>query len=522
MKNQTVKQILKKMSIVAAAAMLTVSAAACGTQTSSGTTSAAFTQTAAGNTSAQTSAGTVTAAQTVQAADAEDNKTENTGELTVTTDVAGGITEENGVYTIMAAGTYTFSGTLAEGQIVVDAADEKVEIVLSGATLTCSTDAVIKVIDADKVTITAADGTYNELNDTRAARTDEESEESAGAVYGKCDMVIAGTGSLVVNASYNNGIHTTKDLTVKDVTLKVTALNNAVKGNDSVTVESGEIIVISEDDGIVTENTDVSSKGNQRGIVTIAGGTVQIETGDDGIHAAYDVVITGGSVAIESGDDAIHADSNVTISDGTVQVSRSAEGIEGNVITIDGGDIWVYATDDGINAAAGTVTPHIQVNGGTLTVVTASGDTDGIDSNGTYTQTGGFVLVMGGAGMGGMAGSVDTDGAVTVTGGTLVALGGVASTPSGSSSVSTVIMNGQSFSAGTYTVTDASDNTVITFTVDGSYQGGWIASEALAQGSDYTLSVGGSSVYTWSQSSQTVGSAGNAGRGGMGGMGGRR
>ena len=449
------------MSIVAAVALLTVSAAACGTQTTSGTTFAAVTQTAAGSTSAQTSAGTVTAAQTVQAADAEDNKTENTGELTVTTDVAGGITEENGVYTIMDAGTYTFSGTLAEGQIVVDAADEKVGIVLSGATITCSTDAVIKVIDADKVTITAADGTYNELNDTRAARTDEESEEAAGAVYGKCDMVIAGIGSLVVNASYNNGIHTTKDLTVKDVTLKVTALNNAVKGNDSVTVESGEIIVISEDDGIVTENTDVSSKGNQRGIVTIAGGTVQIETGDDGIHAAYDVVITGGSVVISSGDDAIHAGSNVTVS-------------------------------------------------------------DGIDSNGTYTQTGGFVLVMGGAGMGGMAGSVDTDGAVTVTGGTLVALGGVASTPSGSSSVSTVIMNGQSFSAGTYTVTDASDNIVITFTVDGSYQSGWIASEALAQGSDYTLSAGGSAVYTWSQSSQTVGSAGNAVRGGMGGMGGRR
>ena len=385
----------------------------------------------------------------------------------------------------------------------------------------------------------------------------------------------------MVKAAYNNGVQSTKDLEVKNVTIKVTAANNAFKGNDSVSIESGQIILIAEDgDGIKTRDTDVSSKGNQRGIVTITGGTIDISAADDGIDAAYDAVIaeeaiinissesdsakgikaeneisitggllyieaaddalhansgtslengeagtgnitiSGGSLFLTTQDDAVHADGTLTIDDGSITVDTSREGLEGNVIEINGGTIDVYATDDGINAAGSASVPSITVNGGDVTVETGSGDTDTIDTNGNYTQTGGSVLALSSSGSGGMAGTVDANGSVSVTGGTIIALGGISGTPSGSG-CNTVFVSDQQFSAGTYQILDASGNVIADFTLDSSFNGGWISSESFAIGETYTITRDGSSFYSWTQNSQSEGSAGAmGGMGGFGGMGG--
>ncbi len=137
-------------------------------------------------------------------------------------------------------------------------------------------------------------------------------------------------------------------------------------------------------------------------------------------------------------------------------------------------------------------------------------------------MTGGTVLVLGGAQMGGMAGSVDTDGTVTVTGGTIVALGGICQLPQ-SGSVNTYVSNGTSFSAGEYRITDAGGNTIFSFTLSGSYSSCWIASDAFALSGSYTVEKDGSTFLSWTQSSATEGSSGNYGFGGFGGgHGGRR
>lgn len=57
--------------------------------------------------------------------------------------------------TIMDEGVYLLSGTLTDGQIVVDAGDtDKVQIVLCGADITSATSAAIYALAADKVFIT--------------------------------------------------------------------------------------------------------------------------------------------------------------------------------------------------------------------------------------------------------------------------------------------------------------------------------------------------------------------------------
>ena len=621
------------------------------------------TTTASGGETTITSGITKEDTDVTHADDAENYRVSITGNFTVTSDTSDGVTQSGSVYTITKAGEYTVAGLLSEGQLIVDAGDEdEVTIVLNGTSITCSSGSPIYVKNASEVKIKSEENSFNEVIDKRAEATEDSSDDAGNAaIYATCDLKLVGKGALVVTGNYNNGIQSKDDLSIKNVIVKVTAVNNAVKGNDAVDIESGNIIAISaKGDGIKTSNSSISNKGKQKGIVTITGGNIDIyaacdgidaaygvdisgdgnlniytdtyseyseevtssgsssgtstsrdssanktasantvsyvaasdtianapggfggnkaggdrpgmpgdfnESGnssgqsystkgikaeseinisgftinvcstDDGIHANSDsgvletgedgkgtIVINGGTITISSGDDGMHDDKQLDVNDGYINIVTSYEGLEAMTINLNGGKIYVYATDDGINACTGDgkTSPIINVTGGYIDVTTASGDTDGIDSNGNYVQTGGMVLVKGGSSSGNVSGSIDVDGTVTITGGTCVALGGICETPV--NSVNAYVLSSVSFSSGSYSLKDASGNEVISFTVDGSFSNGWICSDTLTTGTSYTLYRGSDSVADWTQESGTMGASGTGGFGGgnMGGMGGQ-
>lgn len=216
---------------------------------------------------------------------------------------------------------------------------------------------------------------------------------------------------------------------------------------------------------------DISAKGlKAENAVIITAGTVDIKAYDDAIHANNDgtldngssplgnVTISGGNITLYASDDAIHADYTLEISGGKTEVTYAYEGLEGNLIIVSGGETYVYATDDGVNATSGKSSPNITVSGGLLDVaVPTSGDTDGIDSNGSLTITGGTVIAKGPGSASGNAfgaAAVDTDGVVSITGGSLIIFGGIEKTPSGSPT-KTLCSSG-SVAAGTHTVSFAS------------------------------------------------------------------
>lgn len=595
--------------------------------------------------------------------DAENYRVSITGDFTVTSDTSDGVTQSGSVYTITKAGEYTVAGLLSEGQLIVDAGDEdEVTIVLNGASITCSSGSPIYVKNASEVKIKSEENSFNEVIDNRTEATEDSSDEAGNAaIYATCDLKLVGKGALVVTGNYNNGIQSKDDLSIKNVIVKVTAVNNAIKGNDAVDIESGNIIAISaKGDGIKTSNSSISNKGNQKGIVTITGGnidvyaacdgiyaaygvdisgdgnlniytdtyseyseevtspgsssgtstsrnssanktasvntvsyvaasdtianapggsggnkaggdrpgmpgdfnesgnssgqsystkgikaeseinisgfTINISSTDDGIHANSDsgvletgengkgtIVINGGSITISSGDDGMHADKQLYVNDGYINIVTSYEGLEAMTINLNGGKIYVYATDDGINACTGDgkTSPIVNVTAGYIDITTASGDTDGIDSNGNYVQTGGFVLVKGGSSSGNVSGSIDVDGTVTITGGTCVALGGICETPV--NSVNAYVLNSVSFSSERYSLKDSSGKEVISFTVDSTFSNGWICSDTLVTGTSYTLYRGSDSIADWTQEAGTMGASGTGGFGGgnMGGMGGQ-
>lgn len=197
-----------------------------------------------------------------------------------TTITFGAITEKS---------VYSISGEFY-GNIVIDVGEDyKFELDLEGFTITSYSECPIAILSGDKVTLSAKKETENYIYDLREEVGDE---GYSGSVYALCDLDIQGKGALYVKSENNNGIHTKDDLTVKNLTLQVDCIDNALKGNDSVTIQSGNITLIARaGDGIKTSNSDISSKGNQRGTVTINGGNILIYAACDGIDAAYDVVI---------------------------------------------------------------------------------------------------------------------------------------------------------------------------------------------------------------------------------------
>lgn len=163
------------------------------------------------------------------------------------------------------------------------------------------------------------------------------------------------------------------------------------------------------------DGTEYAVTKNSNYFIVIDGARVKINSSDDAIHTnSGNVLIKGGTLDLTTLDDGIHADELVKIDGGEITVNGSYEGIESAYVEINGGTIYITASDDGINAASDgeSVNEHIIISGGTITV-DASGD--GLDSNGTIYVSGGTLIVYGsttGADTG-----LDADGGILIDGG---------------------------------------------------------------------------------------------------------
>ena len=383
---------------------------------------------------------------------------------------ADGVTIDRDTITITAAGTYLLTGTLSDGQLIVDAGEnEKVQLVLSDASITCSGFAALYCRNADKVFVTTANGTENELISTGEFAAIDDSNID-GAIYAKCDLTLNGAGTLTVRSACGHGIVSKDDLAITSGSYLIDATKQGLSGKDSVRIAGGTLDITSGTDGIHAENDDTD-----KGFVFISGGTLTLSTGDDGIHANDALSISGGIVAI----------------------TQCYEGIESAVVDISGGDIDITASDDGINAADGTSTEMMQTNdncvltisGGTITI---NAEGDGVDSNGDLTVTGGTLLIDGSSNGGN--GALDYDGTGTITGGTVIALDqpGMAMNFGSTSTQATalVTLDSQQAAGNVVTLTDAEGNFLLTYTARKAFQSVLVSCPDMAVGSTYTLTAG--------------------------------
>lgn len=429
---------------------------------------------------------------------------------------------EDGVITIKAAGVYVLSGTLSDDTIVVDAGDDdKVQLVLDGASITAADYAAIYAKNADKVFVTLAEGTDNSLTVSGDyVQTDDNNVDAV--IFAKCDLTLGGSGSLTVKDTTGHGIVSKDDLVVTGGTYTIDSQDHCLNGKDSVRIADGTFNLSCDEDGIHAGNDD-----QQDGYVYIEGGDINISVGDDAIHAEGLLIITGGDI----------------------DITKCYEGVEGHKILVTGGDIDVVSSDDGFNAAGGSSSSdssddnkggfgggpggpgmggvdmdadydaYILITGGTINI---NADGDGIDSNGYLGITGGSIYVLGPSNNGN--GALDYGIYAAITGGEIVAVGGSGMAQGfgdESTQCSALINFDEWIDAGeTVTLTDSDGKEVFSYKVDKKFNSVVISTADMKQGETYTLTVGDqSSTFTLDDITYIEGSGGMQGPGGNSGNG---
>lgn len=232
----------------------------------------------------------------------------------------------DGVLFISGAGDYELSGDF-NGQICVNAGiDDNVHLIFNGVTLT-SAMAPLNIVNAKNVSITLAEGSVNSVTDSSDYTFEDDEDEPNAAIFSKCDLTINGTGELTVNGQYECGIRSKDDLIIVNGNITVYSVGDAIKGKDSLVIKDGIFTIQSNADGLKSNN----DKDADRGYVIIENGTFDITVADDGIHA----------------------ETWLQIYDGNITVNESYEALEGKKVEIYGGNLYLTASDDGINAASG-------------------------------------------------------------------------------------------------------------------------------------------------------------------------
>lgn len=473
---------------------------------------------------------------------------------------------------ITAEGTYVVSGE--HESITVSAPDTaKVRIILKNATVSNTSGPAIYIEKADKVFITACEGTVNTMSDGTSYTGDFKDTNVDGAIFSKTDLTLNGEGTLNITGNCKCGVVSKDDLIICGLNLTVKSTGCALEGKDCVKIKDAAITVSAGGDGIRSTNTEKSNKG----FVYIETGNIDMTSGNDGIQAATvlkaangsikitagggaadakqnsggrnmpgfggktqttddeestkglkagslilideggfevsskedsfhsngDIEINGGSFTAAAGEDGFHADNNLIINGGSITVSQSYEGLEGQKVTVTGGNIDITASDDGINAAGSSPSSStggrpgssdsnalITIGGGYI-VVNASGD--GIDSNGNVAITGGTLLVSGPADNGN--GAFDYGGEATVSGGTVIFCGssGMAQGFSDKSEQASFMYTlDSSASAGSsVALTDEKGNVIASFIPAKQYNNVVISTPSLKNGSSYKLVIGG-------------------------------
>ncbi|MND98820.1 hypothetical protein D3C80_911870 [compost metagenome] len=275
----------------------------------------------------------------------------------------GAALHDHGVL-ISSGGTYEISGTLDDGSIHVDAADQQVELVLNGVHITNTNGPAILFANSKEAIVTIQEGTDNILIDGGESEYD-------GVIYSTSSLTIQGGGNLTITGNNNEGIASEMHLNI----------------------EGGSIHVTAVDDGLNANNDNVSS-------ITVSGGYLYIESGGDGIDSNGTINISGGTVislsALTDASGGLDADGEVAISGGTV----IATGAKLSLPTSDSSQKSLLITYDNVQKADALVSIQNE-DRGILTFAPAKDYQVLLYSSGDITEGTAYDVYSGGSAAGG-------------------------------------------------------------------------------------------------------------------------
>ncbi len=253
-----------------------------------------------------------------------------------------------------------------------------------------------------------------QISDTSSDSEEEEISKEDAAKYDSNTTKITTGGVHEITGSHSSVIVDTAEevtLNLTDTTItsdggpaiyiaNAKSANIILNGTNNITTKTDEPL-----DGAIFSNVDLTLSGE---------GSLIINSNEHAIISETTVTINGGTYNLKAGGDGIHGDGMVVINGGTFDIN-SEESIEATYVKINDGTINIYAIDDGINASDKSDDYSIifEMNGGSVSIEMADGDTDAIDSNGDLIVTGGTINIK-------AQSAFDYDGTSKYTGGTII------------------------------------------------------------------------------------------------------
>jgi hypothetical protein len=280
-------------------------------------------------------------------------------------------TVEGSRITITTAGTYRLSGSLTDGQVIVNADKALVRLILNNVNIHCSSSAPVYVVDSKKTIIILEDGTQNTITDSSSYNVDSSGEPN-GAVFSKSDLSIYGKGALNVQAHYNDGIASKDGLVINsEGQITVNAVDDGIRGKDYLVVRNCHVTLNAGGDGLKSDDTEDVA----RGYVTIENGVLHVTAGRDAVDAQTDFLMKNGQFTAVAGGGSsnnvvegtstkgIKATVDLVIENGVFDIDSSDDAIHSNgTLTIHGGTFDLTTNDDGMHADGALVINNGVIN----------------------------------------------------------------------------------------------------------------------------------------------------------------
>lgn len=213
----------------------------------------------------------------------------------------------NTIIHITQAGTYQISGELEDGQLLIDAPEQDVTLILDNATIACQTAPAILIKNANDpqqageagVTITLAESSVNQIYGSHLPKGADETDSDIkydGAISSNVSLRINGEGALQVNGD-KEGIESKLHLTIDGGTIQ------AVSQDDALNACEDGVSVITINDGIVNcavQNGEEGDGIDSNGSIYINGGFIVAQahstSQDSGLDSDLGIFINGGTV----------------------------------------------------------------------------------------------------------------------------------------------------------------------------------------------------------------------------------
>lgn len=304
------------------------------------------------------------------------------------------LSEDGRQLTVYRRGTYVLRGSTENAQIVVDAPNGWVHLVLDGVSLGSQESAPIYIKNAGNVRISTTPGSENRIFDAEnyVFADGLPKEEPFAAIYSAVDLFLCGTGRLSIEGNFRDALHCKDTLVIADIGMDVQSREDGLVAHDALLIQNAVLTVTAGGDAIKSSHPSTGLGGDlclhsgeltlradgdgmqADGRLLLLDGKLDIKTAGgyenspDPLHSARalksgnEAVILGGQLSLDAADDAIHANGKLVIGGGELSLLGANRAAVARDMLVTGGSIQASA------GFRGLVSEVMEITGGSLSV----------------------------------------------------------------------------------------------------------------------------------------------------------